>query len=109
MEKIWKESHSIADYYNTKHFKSYDDLKAKYEKVMFGGSTANSSSGSMKPKSAEDMINEMTSGSSTSEAKAPQEKSAPLAGKSAPAAPVSHSSDVDSELELFEKMLAGTA
>lgn len=34
IERIWKEQHSIADFYNRKHFKNYDDLKAKFVKVM---------------------------------------------------------------------------
>ena len=106
MEKAWKASHSIAEYYNPKNFKTFDELKEKYIKVM--GVSSGTSGGSSKPKSAEDMINEMTSGSSVTEAKAPAEKAAPIVSKEA-VAPVSHSSDISDEMAQFEALLNGTA
>lgn len=103
MERIWKGSHSIADFYDRKHFKSYDELKAKYEKVMdIGGSGSQPAAG--KPKTAEQMLNEMTDGSK--EAPAPEAKStpAPSAGKVADPEPLS--GDGDSMAE-FEALLKG--
>lgn len=34
IERVWKTQYSIAEFYNRKNFKSYDELKAKFNKVM---------------------------------------------------------------------------
>lgn len=94
MERIWKESHSIAEFYNRKHFKSFDELTTKYLKVM--GSKA----GGLvdKPKSADDMLKEMTG--DVKEAKPAEAPStpAPSAGK------VADSKEPD--MSEFERMIA---
>jgi len=104
MERIWKASHSIAEFYDRKHFKSYDELKAKYEKVMGigdGGQAAETG----KPKTAEQMLEEMTGGGSkTAEPAEAKSTPAPSAGRTAEPEPLA--GDADS-MEEFEKLLAG--
>lgn len=95
MERIWKEEHSIAEFYNRKNFKTFDQLKEKFEKVM--GISAGSKSA---PKDAEKMLDEMNG--------ADQASSAPSAP--APSAPsIDDSSDpvIDDDLAEFERMLNG--
>lgn len=100
MERIWKASHSMADFYDRKHFKSFDDLKAKYEKVM-GIGAAEQPASTGKTKSAEEMLNEMTSAPKTASAPEPSKSiEAPAAGKTA------MTGDSD-EMEEFEKLLSG--
>jgi hypothetical protein len=99
IERIWKEEHSIAEFYNRKHFKTYDELKAKYEKVM---GAAPSSPAQNKPKSAEDMLKDMTDG--VKETPAIASKPAPVASKSVE--PPAASGDDDAMAE-FEKLLNG--
>lgn len=106
MERIWKASHSIAEFYSRKNFKTYDELKAKYEKVMgiTGGESAPADSS--KPKSAEDMLKEMT-GAGSKSVEAPAEKSvaAPSAGKTEAAEPLAGDTD---EMAEFERLLANS-
>lgn len=101
IERLWKGEHSIADFYDRKHFKSFDELKAKYEKVMGITAGGTPSAGASKAKSADEMLKEMTGESETKEA--PQEKAAPApsAGKTA------ETSDDDDSMAEFEKLLAG--
>lgn len=42
MERIWKQEHSLKEFLDPKHFKSYEELKAKLERVLglTGGTTA---------------------------------------------------------------------
>jgi len=41
IEKVWKSAHSLKDFLKADNFKSYDELKAKLDKVLgAGGSTA---------------------------------------------------------------------
>lgn len=112
MERVWKESHSIAEFYNRKNFKTFDELKARYEKVMgdSAGGTATA------PKTANELLNEMVNGAQTVEEKsAPEVKDKPVAQQVAPvemkqteAAPVvSHIADVSDEMEEFERLLNG--
>jgi hypothetical protein len=106
MERIWKAEHSIADFYDRKHFKSYDDLKAKYEKVMGltdGGSSAPADTG--KPKTAEQMLNEMTGGGKST-AEPAEAKSAPEPSAGNTAEPAKLAGDDDSMAE-FEALLKG--
>lgn len=62
MDRIWKSEHSIAEFYDRKHFKTYDELKAKMNKVLGlsedGKPTA---PGSTISKNAEEMLRDMTS------------------------------------------------
>jgi hypothetical protein len=79
MERVWKEEHSIAEYYNRKNFKTFDEIKAKFEKAM-GGKGASAPA----TKNAEEMLNDMTGVSSgTTEAKEPPSAPAPSTGGSA--------------------------
>lgn len=105
MERIWKASHSIADFYDRKHFKSYDELKAKYEKVMGIGAAQTPAADTSKPKSAEDMLKEMTGGSKSVEAPAEKSVEAPSAGKAAPAESLAGDTD---EMAEFERLLANS-
>lgn len=106
IERIWKAEHSIADFYDRKHFKSYDDLKAKYEKVMgIGAANANMEAPANKPKSAEEMLKEMTSGNAPASTPAPEPaKSAPAPSAGKTAEP--ETGDDDSMAE-FERLLNG--
>jgi hypothetical protein len=41
IEQVWKSAHSLKDFLKPDNFKSYDELKAKLDKVLgAGGSTA---------------------------------------------------------------------
>jgi hypothetical protein len=105
MERIWKASHSIAEFYDRKNFKTYDELKAKYEKVMgIGESQQSVPTDTSKPKTAEEMLKEMTGGNKSIDAPAEKSVEAPSAGKSADAAPLDGD---DNELAEFERLLAG--
>lgn len=99
IERIWKEEHSIVDFYDRKHFKSYDELKIKINKIMDVGGLANTIA---KPKSAEEMLNEMTG--------TKQETAAPEPTKSvaAPAAGKTLANDADEDLLEFERLLNGS-
>jgi hypothetical protein len=99
MERIWKAEHSIIEFYDRKNFKTYDELKAKYEKVMGSAPSAPSAN---KPKSADEMLKEMTG-------EAPKSTPAPEPTKTAPAPAVGKSvvSDADAEMLEFEKLLSG--
>ena len=104
IETIWKQEHSIAEFYDRKHFKSFDDLKAKYEKVM--GTATNAPAQS---KSADDMLKEMTGQSTTKPAPEPAKSApAPAAGKTVKETPAqSIADDADDDMAAFEKLLAG--
>lgn len=99
IERIWKAEHSIAEYYNRKHFKTYDELKAKYEKVM-GAPNVGSNTKPAATKTAEDMLKEMTGQTTTTPAKEPESKPEPSAGKTEDA----KSGDDDAMAE-FERLL----
>ena len=96
MERIWKESHSMAEFYNRKHFKTFEELTAKYLKVM--GSKA--SSPEVKPKSAEDMLKEMTEGTKEAPEPAKATVAAPSVGKTV-------DSSIDDDMASFEALLNG--
>ena len=38
LEELWKKQHALKEFTNTENFKSYDELKAKMESVLKGGS-----------------------------------------------------------------------
>ena len=40
IEKVWKSAHSLKDFLKPENFKSYDELKAKLDKVLGAGGTA---------------------------------------------------------------------
>lgn len=40
IEKVWKSAHSLKDFLKPDNFKSYDELKAKLERVLGAGGTA---------------------------------------------------------------------
>mgnify|MGYP003335901601 CR=1 FL=1 len=40
IEKIWKSAYSLKDFLKPENFKSYDELKAKLDKVLGAGGTA---------------------------------------------------------------------
>jgi hypothetical protein len=105
IERIWKAEYSIAEFYDRKNFKGFAELEAKYLKVMGIGQPADTPASTDKPKSAEEMLKEM-SGEGKKSAPAPEAKSAPApeAGKAAEAAPLSGDDDAMAE---FERMLAG--
>lgn len=105
MERIWKASHSIMDFYDRKHFKTFDELTAKYKKVM-GLDGASTPTPAGKPKSAEDMLKEMTEGTKEAPAASAPSTPAPSAGRSAAADPAPSVGDDDAMAE-FEKLLAG--
>lgn len=104
IERIWKSEYSIAEFYDRKHFKSYDELKAKYEKVMGIGSTVEAPSS--KSKTAEEMLNEMASGNKPADAQASAPASAPAPSAGKTAEPASMQGDDDSMQE-FERLLNG--
>lgn len=97
MERIWKESHSIAGFYDRKHFKTFEELTAKYEKVM---GAKGSTGAPAKAKSAEEMLAEMTEGAK--EVKAPELASAP-----APSVGKTSDAPVDDDMAAFEALMAG--
>lgn len=99
IERIWKAEYSIADFYDRKHFKTYDELKAKYEKVM--GLDSGSATAATKPKSADEMLKELTGETKSAPAPEPA-KSAP-----APAAGSTALSGDDDSMAEFERLLAG--
>jgi len=97
MERIWKEEHSIAEFYNRKHFKTFDELKARFDKVMgISGTGSSPATGAPTPaKSAEDMLGEMTGETrGVAEAKPAPAVSEPSSG-----------STVDDDLADFEALL----
>lgn len=102
IERIWKASHSMADFYDRKHFKSFDELEAKYLKVM-GQAAGSTPAAGAKAKSAEEMLKEMTEPTTSAAPEVSKSVEAP-ATKSTPAP--STSGDDDSMAE-FEKLLAG--
>jgi hypothetical protein len=105
MERIWKASHSIAEFYDRKNFKTYDELKAKYEKVMgIGAEGGSAAPAAGKPKTAEQMLDEMTGGSKEAPAEQAKSAPAPSVGKSSEAAPLAGDSD---EMAEFERLLSG--
>lgn len=86
IEKVWKSAHSLKDFLKADNFKSYDELKAKLDKVLgAGGATAASA------RKIED-----------EEASAPVVRSAPA--KRVTAEDVSVSDDDD--MAFFEKLAA---
>lgn len=86
IEKVWKSAHSLKDFLKADNFKSYDELKAKLDKVLgAGGATAASA------RKIED-----------EEASAPVVRSAPA--KKVTAEDVSVSDDDD--MAFFEKLAA---
>lgn len=105
MERLWKAEHSIADFYDRKHFKSYDDLKAKYEKVMGIGAGDSAAPAAGKTKSADEMLKEMTGENKTAEAPVEKSVAAPSVGKSAEAEPLAGDTD---EMAEFERLLANS-
>jgi hypothetical protein len=40
IEKVWKSAHSLKDFLKPDNFKSYDELKAKLDKVLGAGGAA---------------------------------------------------------------------
>lgn len=105
IERIWKAEHSIIDFYDRKHFKSFDELTAKYKKVM-GLDGAAAPASSSKAKSAEDMLKEMTEGTKEAPAASAPSTPAPSAGKAVAADSAPSVGDDDAMAE-FEKLLAG--
>jgi hypothetical protein len=105
IERLWKAEHSIAEFYNRKNFKTFDELKTKYEKVM--GMGTGESAPANKPVSAEQMLKEMTGEGRASVTPAPTQASAPApsVGKTAEAEPLQ--GDEDSLAE-FERLLNGS-
>lgn len=98
IEEIWKKEYSIAEFYDRKNFKSYEELEKKFFKIMgYDDSGKPSAPGSTISKSAESMLNEMTES---------KPKEAPVKEAKQPEAKV-ESSGVDSSLDEFEKMLSG--
>lgn len=95
IERIWKESHSMLGFYDRKLFKTFDELEAKYLKVMGAPAGGNAPA---KEKSADEMLKEMTGETKTAEAAPIPAKEAPKAGGSV--------GEID-ELEEFERMLNG--
>jgi len=86
MEKIWKQTHSLKAFLDPSNFKSYDELKAKLDKVLgAGGATA---------AAAKKIVDEETY--------APVARSAPA--KKATAEEVTLSDDDD--MSFFEKLAA---
>ena len=43
IEKVWKSAHSLKDFLKADNFKSYDELKAKLDKVLGAGGTSGAS------------------------------------------------------------------
>lgn len=101
IERLWKAEHSIADFYDRKHFKTFEALEEKYLKVMDMSSTGTAAPAS-KTKSAAELLNEMTGETKTAAAPAPASAPAPSAGKSTESEPLA--GDDDSMAE-FEKLL----
>lgn len=107
IERIWKAEHSIAEFYNRKHFKSFDELKAKYVKVMGLGASEEAVQAPGKPASAEQMLKEMTGEAKPNVAPEPspgKTAAAPSAGKTAEPEPMQGDEDALAE---FERMLNG--
>lgn len=104
IERIWKAEHSILDFYDRKHFKTFEELTAKYKKVM-GLDGASTPTGG-KPQSADAMLAEMTGTTQNSPAPVVPSTPAPSAGKSVNATPAAATDDDDAMAE-FERLLAG--
>ena len=86
IEKIWKSEHSLKDFLKEENFKSYDELKAKLDKVLGAGGVAGASA-----RKIED-----------------EEVSAPVV-RSAPAKKTVTAEDVtveDDDMAFFEKLAA---
>lgn len=109
IERIWKEEHSIAAFYDRKEFKSYDDLKAKFIKVMGLDENFNAAApGSTMGKSAEAFLNQGDTAPAPVAPSVPAPTQgttvAPVTPPVTPPAPVAESLD---DLAKFEAMLRG--
>lgn len=86
LENVWKGEHSLQDFLDPKHFKSYDELSAKLSKVL----------------------NETTVKTTAEQADLPWKGEAELAKKNAPkiAESVNDDDDDDESMEFFKRLAA---
>lgn len=96
MEKIWKQCHPLQDLLDPKHFKSYEELKAKLDRVL--GKTMDTSSASKSSSSAPDEEED----DELSMPKQRQKEAAPKQQKEAP--PPSSDDDDDDDLAFFRDL-----
>jgi hypothetical protein len=95
LEEIWKQEHSLQELLDPKHFRSYDELKAKFYRVM--GLTDDSIDAS---RTAEDDVDsELDMSSLMKSAEAPSRKEA--------SAPLDTVDDDDEDLAMFRDLVKG--
>ncbi len=87
LERIWKQEHSLQDFLDPKHFKSYNELKARLDKVL------GLSGGVSQPRT---VAEDTPPWDETPAAPAPQFKER--------AAPVIQAADEDDDLEFFKRL-----
>jgi hypothetical protein len=85
IEKVWKSAHSLKDFLKPENFKTYDELKAKLNKVLGAGGVA----GATAPRIDDE------------EAAAPVVRSAPAKKVTAESVSVD-----DDDMAFFEKLAA---
>lgn len=112
MERVWKASYSLQEFYDRKNFKSYDELKAKFAKTMGLDANMNpAGQGSTLGTTAEAVVNEskpvadpVTTPASTPAPATPDATPEPSAGATSAAAPAASSA---TPMDDFEAMLLG--
>lgn len=105
IEKIWSESHSLMEYLDRSKFLSYDELKAKFCKVMkFDENFEPLAPGATLGNASQSYLN----GGNTS-APAPQPAPAAAPASTTTAAPAPTQTSSDSDLDELERMMRGEA
>jgi gp32 DNA binding protein like len=90
MEKIWRKTHSLQAFIHPKNFKSYDELKAKLNRVLgLDGSTVGKTPAAARVTASDDIIEELE--------KAPAPKFKATAAQK-------FDEDEDDDLEFFNKL-----
>ncbi len=104
IQKIWEQQHSVMDFLDRKNFKSYDDLKAKFIKVMNFDENLNSlPAGASLGKTAGQFLDKPApeSAPAPTQPSTPAANTAPVADTPAPV----DTSDGDDELEALKALL----
>lgn len=99
MEKVWRSAHSLAELVDPKNFKSYDELKARLDKVLGAGGSAAAAS---RKKAAEMSLDEEQEEYRPKKAAA----STVMETRSASSTPKSNSSDDDDDGMAYFRQLA---
>lgn len=109
IEALWKQEHSLLDFYDRKNYKTYDELKAKFQKVMGLDENYNpAGAGSTLGSSAEEFLQSQTAPAQTAPAATPA--AAPKAAElqsttSAAPAASAPAAGGSSDLDEFEALL----